>query len=318
MRRVNQLFPFIVLLVLLGLGVWLLSRRSAVPVRRGPGASFAFDHPVERAMPETPFAREVSPLPVMLDHPLNLCVGPSGLIYVVGDQRLVTLRPDGTAGDLSIDLSGTGCCVAVGVDETIYVGIGNTIQPFSPTGEPLASWPPPAADAVISEIAVSGEIAFVTDRVNATLYRYRLDGEILEYHRGFTLFSSPVLGVSAATDGTFWVANPGKRELRHYAGDGRLLAQWQRQGRGADGFSGCCNPISVCVLDADHLLVSEKHILRVKVVGSDDGAFVGMVAGPDAFDPQTEHLNVAVDAVGRFLVLDGQTRVVRVFERMVR
>jgi len=56
------------------------------------------------------------------------------------------------------------------------------------------------------------------------------------------------------------------------------------------------------------------HILRVKIIRP-DGSLVGLVAGPEAFDPQTPHLNVGVGTDGRLLVLDPLRRQIRVFER---
>lgn len=312
----KNILPFAVLLLVLCGGVWYLSRREASPGRRGPGASFTFDS--ERFLKTDPallIATEVEPIPVPMAEPLNFRTGPDKRLYVVGDGRLVTLQSDGAAGDLALTVEGTPRCVAVGADGTVYVGVDDHVETFGAKGEPLARWPVPAAGALLSEIAVAGDFAFVTDRRHAALYRYRTtDGEILEQHSGFTVFSSPVLGVAATAGGTFWVANPGARELRHYSAEGQVLAQWSREGRGLDGFSGCCNPVSVAVLPDGNLLVSEKHILRVKIVRP-DGSLVGLVAGPDAFDPRTPHLNVAADEEGRMLVLDPVRRQIRVFER---
>ncbi len=315
----KRLFPFAVLLFVLCSGVWYMTRREVAPGRRGPGASFAFDS--ERFLQTDPallIATETEPIPVPLAEPLNFRTGPGSRLYVVGDGRLITLQPDGTAGEIALDIEGTPRCVAVGMDGTVYVGVDDHVETFRATGEPLARWPVPAAGALLSEIAVAGDFAFVTDRRHGALYRYNTtDGEILEQHRGFTIFSSPVLGVAATAGGTFWVANPGARELRHYSAEGQVLARWSRAGRDLDGFSGCCNPVSVAVLPGGNLLVSELHILRVKIIRP-DGSLVGLVAGPDAFDPQTPHLNVGVDAEGRMLVLDPVRRQIRVFERKER
>jgi hypothetical protein len=311
----KRMLPFAVLLFILCSGVWMMSRRAVAPGRRGPGAGFAFDS--ERFLKTDPamlIATEVAPILIPLAEPLNFCAGPENRLYVVGDNRLVTLQPDGEVADLVLAFDATARCVAVGVDGTVYVGVGDHVETFSSKGEPLARWPVPAAGALLSEIAVAGDFAFVTDRRHAALYRYRTDdGEILEQHRGFTLFSSPVLSVAAAAGNTFWIANPGVRGLRHYSAEGQVLAQWNREGRDLDGFSGCCNPASVAVLPGGNLLVSEMHILRVKIIRP-DGSLVGLVAGPDAFDPQTPHLNVGVDAAGRILVLDPVRRQIRVFD----
>jgi len=312
----KRLFPFAVLLFILCSGVWYMMRREVAPGRRGPGASFAFDS--ERFLQTDTallIATETKPISVPLTDPLNFCTGPGNRLYVVGDGRLITLHTDRSAGDLNLTFDGSPRCVAVGADSILYVGVDDHVETFSATGESLSRWPVPVAGAFLSELAVAGDFAFVTDRRHSALYRYRADdGEILEQHRGFTVFSSPVLGVAATPGGTFWVANPGARELRHYSAEGQVLAQWSREGRDLDGFSGCCNPMSVAVLPDGNLLVSEMHILRVKIIRP-DGSLVGLVAGPDAFDPQTPHLNVAVDAKGRLLVLDPVRRQIRVFER---
>jgi len=122
---------------------------------------------------------------------------------------------------------------------------------------------------------------------------------------------SPTFAVGAVGDGTFWVVNPGRCELRHYAADGRLLAAWSQPGMTTPGLCGCCNPAYLAVLPGGSLVTSEKKIARVKIYGP-DGTFRSVVAPPRVLSGE-EGRPVAVDCFGRVLVLDGEH--IRVFAR---
>jgi hypothetical protein len=96
---------------------------------------------------------------------------------------------------------------------------------------------------------------------------------------------------------------------------------------GIEGFSGCCNPVSLAVLPDGGFVTCEKGLIRVKVYNA-EGEFVGVVAGPDELG-RTEIMRVcdtpeqcgqqsfdaAVDAAGRIYILDTLNHTIRIFEK---
>ncbi len=95
-----------------------------------------------------------------------------------------------------------------------------------------------------------------------------------------------------------------------------------------DGFCGCCNPVNFAVLPDGGFVTCEKGLPRVKIHDA-DGVFASVVAGPEGFaenwrvcilnalsNCQTGGLDVAVDSMGRILVLDPVERVVRIFTQI--
>ena len=94
-----------------------------------------------------------------------------------------------------------------------------------------------------------------------------------------------------------------------------------------DGFCGCCNPVNIALLSDGSFVTCEKGLVRVKVYDS-DGAFVGVVAGPELLmggrtpkvcetpaQCQDGGFDVAVDAKDRVYVLDTLQNTVRIFNR---
>ncbi len=81
-----------------------------------------------------------------------------------------------------------------------------------------------------------------------------------------------------------------------------------------DGFSGCCNPTNICILDDGDFVTSEKGIVRIKI-HSPNGKFKTVVATPDDFEKGTTGLDMAVDSKERIIILDPVREQVRIFEK---
>ncbi|GIT77718.1 MAG: hypothetical protein Ct9H300mP32_1000 [Verrucomicrobiota bacterium] len=95
-------------------------------------------------------------------------------------------------------------------------------------------------------------------------------------------------------DGGLVVAHPGRHRVERYDADGELKSRWGKRSRGLEGFSGCCNPVSVAVTGSGEFVTAERGQPRIKVFDK-DGKFRAVVAGPEAFDAE-EHEQVDTDA----------------------
>ena len=94
-----------------------------------------------------------------------------------------------------------------------------------------------------------------------------------------------------------------------------------------EGFCGCCNPMNFAIMADGSFVTVEKGLTRVKVYDP-QGKFVGVVASPELLigldnayvcktveDCRRGNFDVAVDSVGRILILDTGKNLVRIFVR---
>jgi len=291
--------------------VWVRSRGVGAG-RAGLGRSFDFD--MERYLDVDPalvLYDEADAIPTGLGTVTALAVGPDDSVYVGGDSAVLVLGADG--GELARwTMTDRPQCLAVAGDGTVYVGVGNHVETFDAAGQRTGEWAAHADDAMPVSIAVRGDDVFVGEARYSQVLRYDRDGRLIGRMEGFALFSSPTLGLAVDPESRLWVANPGGRELRRYGEDGNVAASWNMPGRSIDRFSGCCNPVDIAIRADGNIVTSEKNIVRVKVM-SPAGELVGVVAGPRSFDQGIVQLDIAVDSQGRVLVLDPVRKIVRVF-----
>lgn len=180
-------------------------------------------------------------------------------------------------------------------------------------------WALLSEQAWITSLAVGSNTVFVCDAGQRVVWRYTLDGRLIDRlppaadAAATNRFTVPSPYFDAVfSDGSFWIANSGAHEIRRYSPEGTRLATWGHASM-ADpaGFVGCCNPIHLAVLPDGTFATAEKGIARVKLHGS-DGRLLRVVAGADAFARGRVVRDLAADARGRVLVLDGDR--LRVFE----
>ncbi len=285
--------------------------------REGLGKSFDFD--LQQHMKVDPallIYREADPIAVDRQEVTALATGPADRIYVGGDRSILLFDAGGEALK-TIPLADTPQCIAVDADGTVFVGIGNQIAVYDAAGKRTARWEGPASDTIIASIVIRGEDVFAGDARQGQVLRFDRAGRIVSEFKGLVMFSSFNLALAIDPQNRLWAANPGAREVRRYEDDGTVAAFWKKPSRDITGFSGCCNPTDIAIRADGAVVTSEKNIVRVKVV-SQTGALIGVVAGPQSFDPKIEFLDVAVDARGRVLVLDPVKKAVRIFVEKAR
>jgi hypothetical protein len=208
----------------------------------------------------------------------------------------------------------------VAADGTVYVGMIDHVEVYSPEGRRRAKWDSLGEKAIVTSIAVSGSDVFVADSGNRVVLRYDRSGRLLgrigraDKSRDIPglLVRRPCVDVAAGGKGVLWVTNPGRWRVEAYTFDGDLQSWWGEYSRGIEGFCGCCNPTDIAILPGGGFVTSEKGLPRVKVY-DDCGSFECVVAGPESFAEGTVGLDLAVDSRGRVLVLDPVAAAVRIF-----
>lgn len=280
---------------------------------------------------------ERSRIPVSLQEPTAIALGPQGQIYVAGDQAIEVLDSAGVATD-TIRLDGHPACLAVaGQHDTdagrVYVVIERHVVVLSPQFELLQQWPDLAAKSTLTAIAVAGNNVFIADAGQRVVWRFDSTGELQgkigqadpdRQMPGFVI-PSPYFDVVVDGDEVLHVVNSGMRRIEAYSFEGELQSFWGHAGSGLADFFGCCNPAHLALLPDGRFVTSEKGIPRVKVYSA-AGDLEQVVAGPqqlgvraaalgDARGNQKERVfDVAVDASGNVLVLDAHKRCVMVFQ----
>lgn len=306
-------------ILMLAAALWAL-RRGANDGVQPLGGNFAYDiDNFRRVDPALIVGREVGGWPVGMAALHALCVGPDGRIYVAGDSRIQVFATNGVP-EVSYVLPGTPRCVTVAEDGRIFAGVGNRVTTWAPGGGPTSQWDA-VSNGVFTAIAVHDSGVFVADAGQRALWRYdreghrlgaigplRMDGSPHEF-----VIPSPYFDLDIAPDGGLWAVDPGRHEMRNYRTDGTVATSWNKSAMSVDGFCGCCNPSYIAIRADGSFVTSEKGIPRIKIYSA-GGDFVGVVAPPSSFGPDTRGLDVAVDAGGRILVLDPERRAVRIFE----
>ncbi len=258
----------------------------------------------------------------------------TGRLYVAGDKAI---RVFSGAGNLesTIGLSGEPQALIISDDGAIYVGMKDHVEVLDARGKAVASWEPLGDEAVLTSIAKHGEAVFVADAGHRIVLHYDAAGTLVGHigekdtDRGIPGFTvpSPHFDLAVSRDGMLRVADPGRNRIDTFTLDGDLEFSWGERSVGIKGFCGCCNPVSFALLPDGGFVTAEKGLVRVKVYNS-DGAFMGVVAGPDQFaggrqmkvcetpeECQGTALDVAAGADGRIYVLDPADNTVRIFRR---
>ncbi|MBN1465584.1 hypothetical protein JXA02_07490 [candidate division KSB1 bacterium] len=264
--------------------------------------------------------KEVKAVPLTLLAPHAIAVDLRDRIYVTSGASVVRID---AAGQMSVSTTVTDeiNAIAVSADGDIYLALRTAVEVLDSTGTRTASWQIPD-QAVLTSVAVAGRDVYLADAGNRVVWRYDLQGTLLNKIGerdeardivGF-LIPSPYFDVAIDPDGFLWAVNTGRHQFENYFPDGALRSSWSNSSMAIDGFSGCCNPAHIAILSDGSFVTSEKGILRIKV-HKQIGALEAVVATADQFDPKTSSLEVTVDSRDQILVLDPQRAQVRIFQK---
>jgi len=237
----------------------------------------------------------------------GITVDSSGRLYAVGDSEVKVFAKDGTLAH-RWKTAKPGQCVAVDADGTVYVGEEGQIERFGAGGKALTPWRDSARMGLVTAIGTTKSDVLIADAQGKSVRRYDKEGKFLNdigYGVGAKGFLIPngVLDLSVDRGGFVHVTNPGKHRVERYTVEGEFVGKLGRfSGPSPEGFSGCCNPTNLTVMDDGRVVVTEKAGPRVKVYSA-DGKLLAIVAD-DAFDENCKNMDVAVDGEGRVYVVD--------------
>ena len=322
--------------------------------QKGSGLGSDFEYNIDELSKIDPnliiYKESVSPIKTAFSVTHAIAVDELGQIYVAGDNSVRIFDDKGERLD-EIQLKAEPRCLAienepVGVDgkdnSAIYAGLKDHIEIYR-GGKLSKTWQSLGDKAVLTGIAVSDEDIFVADAGNRIVIRYDKNGNIInkigekDPNRnipGFVI-PSPYFDLAIGRDGLLRVVNPGIQKIEAYTFAGDLEFSWGKYSNDIEGFCGCCNPVNFAILKAedpsgseDGFVTSEKGLTRVKVYNH-EGKFVGVVAGPEQLidggkaevcnspeQCQMGGFDVAVDSLGRVIILDTIKNIVRIFSRI--
>lgn len=288
---------------------------------------------VTRVDPNCLLYTVVQTIPTGLADPRYIAIDPNGLIVVAGDNRILWFERSGRLAS-AIDLQIQPQALAILAEGRLYVAARDHVEVYDRSGHKLQLWPAVSPESVLTSIAVADGHVFVADAGNRVVYSYDLSGTLLRrigqkdrrLGTDGLVVPSPHLDLAISSDGLLLVANPGRHRVETYTFDGHLKQAWGRFGLDIEGFSGCCNPVSMAIMPDGCVVTCEKGLIRVKLF-SPNGKFLGVVAGPRELDKpdctvcqtvdqcQDSAFDLAVDLEGLVYVLDTQDKLIRVFKQ---
>jgi hypothetical protein len=242
-------------------------------------------------------------------------------IWLTGEEFLQTFN---TAGIQRFKkaIEGNGTCIKA-TPHGIFIGFGDHIKKYDNSGNLISSWDVPGSNCVFTSIAAGEKELFVGDAGNRRVLRYDFEGNLMGEFEGKAessaghgfIIPSANFDLVVNSYNELWVVNPGKHAIENYNEAGNLRGFWQKSSMEIEGFTGCCNPAEIAVLEDGSFVTSEKGMVRIKVYDS-SGKLLSVVAVPEKFNEEGKAPEVAVDGNGFIYALDFDRSMIRVFEKI--
>lgn len=243
-------------------------------------------------------------------------------LFIGADSFIQVIALDGKQL-LKADLPAAPQCVYPAENGKIYIAFRDHVEVFDHTGQQLASWASLGEKAVITSLALKGDLLFVADAGQRQVVKFSAStGQILGHFTGKTEFEtshgfivpSPNFDLAVNGEGELWVVNPGKHSFENYTDEGTLRTYWENSSPTIEGFSGCCNPAHLAILPDGSFVTSEKQLVRIKV-HKPSGELEGVVAAPEKFTANGKAPDITVSPEGTIYALDLDKKMIRVFEK---
>jgi hypothetical protein len=241
----------------------------------------------------------------------------NNLIYVVADNRLMTVDGNGTI-TMEVGLEGSPTAVAVG--KNIWIAFTDYVAKYDFSGNRIGSWEGYGSRSYITSMVAYNDYLYVADAGNRVIYQCGADGSLIRRigdkdaateFMGFVV-PSPHMDVDITENGVLWASNPGRHGLVSFNADGTYRSSWSNASANIDGFCGCCNPSDFALLSDESFVTGEKTLLRVKLYDI-HGGFKGVFASPDMFDRNGNPPDICVDDRDNIIILDMDRSQLRLF-----
>nr|MBD3621055.1 hypothetical protein [Sunxiuqinia sp.] len=308
------------ILIVLALAIAIIIARDFVQNRGGKNIEnpYAFDvSEYQKVDPAEILYKEEKVLQLKVGEPKGIDYY-DGVIYMIADSSLIQLNLQGQMlKEVKLDAAPT----ALAAGNQLWVALKNQVIAFDQDGNEMQRWNDFGPRSVITSLAVSPEFVYVADAGNRLVYQFSHQGELLQQIGernddkavpGFVI-PSPYFDVALNEEDYLWAVNPGRHSLENFNADGAMRSSWTASSVKTEGFSGCCNPAHMAIMEENAFVTSEKGIVRVKVYDQ-HGKYIGVVAPPDMFDDDAKAPDVCVDEEGRVILLDFNRKQVRVFK----
>ena len=81
-----------------------------------------------------------------------------------------------------------------------------------------------------------------------------------------------------------------------------------------DGFTGCCNPAEIAIMNDGSFITGEKGLVRIKIYDP-SGKLLSVVAPPEIFKEDGRAPEITFNTKGIIYALDFDRNVIRLFEK---
>ncbi len=240
-------------------------------------------------------------------------------MYISGDNRIIGVSSDGRlVNDFATPATATA--LAVNKIGQLVAAFETHVSLYATDGTLLLQWPDFNKKSYITSLAVSNNRVFLADADDALVYEFTMEGGFIrtygtkEDKEAVTTFILPsyFFDLALAPDQSLWVTNNGKHKVVNFQADGSLRSSWGETSAAVHGFSGCCNPSHLAILNDGSFITAEKGIVRIKKYTA-DGKFECAVAGPEHFKKGALGLDVVINSDQKILVLEPDAALVHIF-----
>jgi hypothetical protein len=269
--------------------------------------------------PENYCATTTQVMVLPLPHPKAIATDTDNNVYISGDNRILKVTLNG-AKLAEFSTPSTATAMATNQQQQLFAAFETHIAVYSSNGELIEQWPNFNKRTYITSLATSNDRLFAADADDALVYEYTMNGGFVRTYGNkkdkdaVTSFILPsyFFEVAIAPDQSLWVSNNGKHKLVNFNADGSLREYWGETSAGLHGFSGCCNPSHIAILQDGSFITAEKGLVRIKRYSA-TGEFECALAGPDHFRPGALGLDIALTTDNQVLVLEPDASQIHIF-----